>query len=100
MKRQSLSVTIARFIDMKKPLRSYFNFLLDETDHYLTETLGLDIDRYVDDTATVDCDKEKLLLAMPLIREHLWQTSSSHLRGSPCMMHPSAGELSRVTCVR
>ena len=51
------------------------NFLLDETDHYLTETLGLDIDRYVDDTATVDCDKEKLLLAMPLIREHLWQTA-------------------------
>ena len=25
--------------------------------------------------ATVDCDKEKLLLAMPLIREHLWQTA-------------------------
>ena len=51
------------------------NFLLDETDHYLTETLGLTIDRYVDDTATVDCDKEKLLLAMPLIREHLWETA-------------------------
>ena len=51
------------------------NFLLDETDHYLTESLGLDIDRYVDDTATVDCDKEKLLVAMPLIREHLWQTA-------------------------
>ena len=51
------------------------NFLLDETDHYLTETLGLTIDRYVDDTATVDCDKEKMLMAMPLIREHLWQTA-------------------------
>lgn len=51
------------------------NFLLDETDHYLTETLGLTIDRYVDDTATVDCDKERLLMAMPLIREHLWQTA-------------------------
>lgn len=51
------------------------NFLLDETDHYLTETLGLTIDRYVDDTATVDCEKEKLLMAMPLIREHLWQTA-------------------------
>ncbi len=49
------------------------NFLLDETDHYLTETLGLTIDRYVDDTATVDCNKERLLMAMPLIREHLWQ---------------------------
>lgn len=51
------------------------NFLLDETDHYLTETLGLKIDRYVDDTATVDTDKERLLMAMPLIREHLWQTA-------------------------
>ena len=51
------------------------NFLLDETDHYLTETLGLTIDRYVDDTGTVDCNKEKLLMAMPLIREHLWQSA-------------------------
>lgn len=51
------------------------NFLLDETDHYLTETLGLTIARYVDDTAIVDCDKERLLAAMPLIREHLWQTA-------------------------
>lgn len=51
------------------------NFLLDDTDHYLTETLGLTIDRYVDDTATVDCDKEKLLLSMPLVREHLWRTA-------------------------
>lgn len=51
------------------------NFLLDETDHYLTSALGLTIDRYVDDTATVDCDKERLLMAMPIIREHLWQTA-------------------------
>ena len=51
------------------------NFLLDETDHYLTETLGLTIARYVDDTAIVDCDKERLLAAMPLIREHLWKTA-------------------------
>ncbi|MCM1311188.1 MAG: RNA-directed DNA polymerase, partial [Bacteroides sp.] len=51
------------------------NFLLDDTDHYLTETLGLTIDRYVDDTATVDTDKEKLLLSMPLVREHLWRTA-------------------------
>ncbi len=51
------------------------NFLLDDTDHYLTETLGLTIDRYVDDTATVDTDKERMLLAMPLIREHLWRTA-------------------------
>ena len=57
------------------PRSSWRTSLLDETDHYLTETLGLDIDRYVDDTATVDRDKEKLLLAMPLIREHLWQTA-------------------------
>ena len=51
------------------------NFLLDETDHYLISSLGLTIDRYVDDTATVDSDKERLLIAMPLIREHLWQTA-------------------------
>ena len=51
------------------------NFLLDETDHYLTETLGLTIARYVDDTAIVDCDKERLLAAIPLIREHLWKTA-------------------------
>lgn len=51
------------------------NFLLDESDHYLTETLGLTIARYVDDTAIVDCDKERLLAAMPLIREHLWKTA-------------------------
>lgn len=51
------------------------NFLLDETDHYLTETLGLTIARYVDDTAIVDCDKERLLAAMPLIRKHLWKTA-------------------------
>lgn len=51
------------------------NFLLDDTDHYMSEVLGLAIDRYVDDTATVDTDKERLLLAMPLIREHLWQTA-------------------------
>lgn len=51
------------------------NFLLDETDHYLTETLGLTIARYVDDTAIVDSDKDRLLAAMPLIREHLWKTA-------------------------
>lgn len=51
------------------------NFLLDETDHYLTETLGLTIARYVDDTAIVDCDKERLLAAMPQIREHLLKTA-------------------------
>lgn len=51
------------------------NFLLDDADHYLTETLGLTIDRYVDDTATVDSDKEKMLMAMPLIREYLWESA-------------------------
>lgn len=51
------------------------NFLLDDADHFLSETLGLTIDRYVDDTATVDCDREKLLLAMPVIREYLWENA-------------------------
>lgn len=47
------------------------NFLLDDADHYLSETLGLTIDRYVDDTATVDCDRERLLSAMPVVRKYL-----------------------------
>lgn len=47
------------------------NFLLDDADHYLSETLGLTIDRYVDDTATVDCDRERLMSAMPVVREYL-----------------------------
>lgn len=55
------------------------NFLLDETDHYLKDTLGLTIDRYVDDTATIDTDHDKMLMAMPLIREHLWQTAGARV---------------------
>lgn len=51
------------------------NFLLDEADHYLTETLGLKIDRYVDDTAIVDTDKERMLMVMPVIREYLRQSA-------------------------
>ncbi len=53
------------------------NFLLDDTDHYITEILGLTIDRYVDDTATVDTDGEKMKRAMPLIREHLWRSAGA-----------------------
>ena len=51
------------------------NFDLDGTDHFIKEILGLFLDRYVDDTALVDNDKERLLQAMPKIREHLWETA-------------------------
>lgn len=55
------------------------NFHLDATDHYQVETLALLIDRYVDDTAMVDESKEKLLAAMPLIREQLWQSAGARV---------------------
>lgn len=53
------------------------NFLLNDADHYCKEQLGLDIDRYVDDTASVDTDKDKLLAAMPLIRQYLWESAGA-----------------------
>ena len=53
------------------------NFLLNDADHYCKEVLGLDIDRYVDDTASVDTDKDKMLAAMPLIRQYLWETAGA-----------------------
>ncbi len=53
------------------------NFLLNDTDHYLKEQLGLRIARYVDDTATVGCDKAAMLAAMPLVRSYLWETAGA-----------------------
>lgn len=53
------------------------NFLLNDADHYCKEVLGLDIDRYVDDTASVDTDKDKMLAAMPLIRQYLWESAGA-----------------------
>ena len=55
------------------------NFLLNDTDHYLKEKLGLSIVRYVDDTVTVGCDKAKLLSAMPQIRKYLWESAGAKI---------------------
>ncbi|MBR6631416.1 MAG: RNA-directed DNA polymerase, partial [Alistipes sp.] len=55
------------------------NFLLNDADHYLKEELGLSIVRYVDDTATVGCDKAAMLAAMPIIREYLWESAGARV---------------------
>lgn len=55
------------------------NFLLDDTDHYIQDTLGIRMGRYVDDYYLVDADKFRLLEAVPLIREHLVQTAGVEL---------------------
>jgi len=48
------------------------NFLLNELDHYVTETLGFrHYTRYVDDFVIVHESKDDLLRAVPLIREKL-----------------------------
>ncbi|MBQ9598109.1 MAG: hypothetical protein IJR34_07680 [Bacteroidales bacterium] len=57
------------------PSQLVANFLLNDADHYLQETLDISIDRYVDDCAAVDEDEQKMLLAMPLLREYLWKTA-------------------------
>lgn len=66
------------------------NFLLNDADHYLKERLGLSIVRYVDDTAVVDCDKAKLLAAMPLIRSYLWESAGA-------VVHPKKFYLQHYT---
>lgn len=53
------------------------NLLLNDADHFCKEKLDLDIDRYVDDTASVDPDKDKMLAAMPLIRQYLWESAGA-----------------------
>lgn len=53
------------------------NFLLNDTDHYCQEVLGLNIDRYVDDTAIVGTDKERMLAAMPMIRQYLLESAGA-----------------------
>lgn len=55
------------------------NFLLNDADHYLKETLGLSIVRYVDDTAIVGCDKAAMLVAMPIIRKYLWESAGARV---------------------
>ncbi len=51
------------------------NFLLNDTDHFIREDLGLHMARYVDDICIVDADKQRLLAAVPAIRQHLAETA-------------------------
>lgn len=55
------------------------NFLINDTDHFIRDTLGLRFARYVDDICFVDVDKSKLLAAVPLIRQHLHDTAGVKL---------------------
>ena len=55
------------------------NFILNDTDHYIREELGLCVARYVDDICIVDQSKERLLAAIPLIREHLFTVAGATL---------------------
>jgi hypothetical protein len=57
------------------------NFLLNDTDHYIKDVLGIRFARYVDDYCLIDSDKDRLLAAVPLIREHL-------LRVAGVKLHP------------
>lgn len=52
------------------------NLLLDDTDHFITETLGITMARYVDDMVLISDSKQRLLDAVPMIREYLQQTAA------------------------
>ena len=51
------------------------NLLLDDTDHFITETLGITMARYVDDMVLISDSKQRLLDAVPMIRQYLQQTA-------------------------
>ena len=49
------------------------NFYLSPFDYFMAFVLRLEMGRYVDDFATFSMEKDKLLLAIPKIREFLWE---------------------------
>lgn len=51
------------------------NLLLNDTDHFITETLGITMARYVDDMLLISDNKQQLLDAIPMIREYLKRTA-------------------------
>lgn len=51
------------------------NLLLNDTDHFITETLGITMARYVDDMLLISNNKQQLLDAIPMIREYLKRTA-------------------------
>lgn len=66
------------------------NLLLDDTDHFITETLGITMARYVDDMVLISDSKQRLLDAVPMIREYLQQTAG-------VMLHPDKFYLQHYT---
>lgn len=51
------------------------NLLLNDTDHFITDDLGITMARYVDDMVLISRSKKKLLGAVPQIRCRLKQTA-------------------------
>ena len=66
------------------------NLLLDDTDHFITETLGITMARYVDDMILVSESKQTLLDAVPMIREFL-------KRSAGVTLHPNKFYLQHYT---
>lgn len=48
------------------------NLLLDDADHFIAETLGITMARYVDDMILISESKQTLLNAVPMIREFMY----------------------------
>lgn len=55
------------------------NILLNDTDHFITDTLDIKMARYVDDMVLIHQDKDYLLRAVPKIRALLSQTAGVEL---------------------
>lgn len=51
------------------------NLLLNDTDHFITDTLGIKMARYVDDMVLISDSKQALLDAVPMIREYMQRTA-------------------------
>ena len=66
------------------------NLLLDDTDHFITETLGITMARYVDDMILISESKQTLLNAVPMIREFMY-------RSAGVMLHPNKFYLQHYT---
>lgn len=66
------------------------NLLLDDTDHFITETLGITMARYVDDMILISESKHALLDAVPMIREFL-------KRSAGVTLHPNKFYLQHYT---
>lgn len=66
------------------------NLLLDDTDHFITKTLGITMARYVDDMILISESKQTLLDAVPMIREFL-------KRSAGVTLHPNKFYLQHYT---